>query len=208
MRLGAPDPVCAYVLPGSVEKLCRTLPRIDVCVTSGHPAATMARLAAGDVDIALVPLPIESERLRIVEVGDDELVAITLPHHAWTARGRVDALAFVDEPVVLYDRQSAITEGMLRFLLESGVFPRIAVEVDQLESVKDLVRAGIGTAVVPRWSVRREVVAGALGAVTLGGAGLRRRWALVFPDAPPRPASMAAVVRLLDEDLPARFAGA
>jgi DNA-binding transcriptional LysR family regulator len=123
-------------------------------------------------------------------------------------RGRVDAMAFADEPVVLYDRQSAITESMLRFLLESGVFPRVAVEVDQLESVKDLVRAGLGVAVVPRWSVRREIVAGALGAVVLGENGLRRRWALVFPDAPPRPASMASVVRLLEDDLPGRFAGA
>lgn len=207
VRVGAPDPVCAYVLPGSVEKMCRALPRIDVRVTSGHPTVTLARLAAAEIDVGLVPLPIESERLRVVEAGDDELVAITAPQHPWAMRTQVDAVAFADAPVVLYDRQSAITEAALRFLLESGVFPRVAVEVDQLESVKDLVRAGMGVAIVPRWSVRREIVAGALGACALGENGLRRRWALVFPDAPSRSATTASVVRLLEEDLPGRFTG-
>ena len=96
---------------------------------------------------------------------------------------------------------------MLRSLLESGGFPRVAVEVDQLESVKDLVRAGIGVAVVPRWSVRREIVAGALGACVRGENGLRRRWALVLPDAPARSATTASVVRLIEDDPPGRFAG-
>jgi ubiquinone/menaquinone biosynthesis C-methylase UbiE len=118
---------------------------------------------------------------------------------------RVDAVDFATESLVLYDRASAITEATLAFLLEGGVFPTIAIEIDQLEGVKELVRSGVGVAVVPRWAARREIAAGALAGVPVGPHGLRRTWALVFPDAQPRPATIASVVRLLADELPARF---
>ena len=205
IRIGAPEPPCGYVLPGALVALRRQLPNVELHVTSGHPAAMMARLAAGDVDLALLPLPIASDRLRVVEVGHDELVAIAPMEHRWVARGSAQAPDFHLEPIVLYDRRSAITEAMLGFLLEGGVFPTVAVEIDQLEAVKELVRGGLGVAVVPRWAVRREVAAGALGAVRLGDSGLRRTWGLVFPDGQPRPATVAAVVCLLSEELRGRF---
>jgi len=205
VRIGAPEPPCSYLLPGALVGLRRELPKVDLRIVSGQPATTLARLAAGDIDIALLPVPVDSERLRVVEVGSDEMVAVMPPEHPWAARTRVYAADFASEPVVLYDRASAITEATLAFLLEGGVFPAVAIEIDQLEGVKDLVRAGVGVSIVPRWAARRELAAGALAAAAVGEGGLRRTWALVFPDAQPRPATIASVVRLLAEELPGRF---
>ena len=205
VRIGAPEPPCSYLLPGALAGLLRALPKVDLRIVSGQPATTLARLAGGDLDIALLPMPVESERLRVVEVGGDEMVAVMPPEHPWASRGRVYATDFATQPLVLYDRTSAIAEATLAFLLEGGVFPTIAIEIDQLEGVKELVRAGAGVAIVPRWAARRELAAGALAAASVGDAGLRRTWALVFPDAQPRPATIASVVRLLAEELAGRF---
>ena len=205
VRIGAPEPPCGYVLPGALASLRRELPKLDLRVVSGQPAITLARLVDAEIDLALLPLPVESDRLRTVEVGSDELVAVTPPDHPWIGQPRVHAVDFATEPLVLYDRASAITEATLAFLLESGVFPNVAIEIDQLEGLKDLVRAGVGVSVVPRWAARREIAAGALGAVSIGEAGLRRTWGLVYPDVQPRPATVTAVVRVLAEELPGRF---
>ncbi len=206
VRLGAPEPACGYLLPSALAMLRRELPKVELQVTSGEPASVLPRLAAGDLDLALVALPAESGRARVVEVGQDELVAVMPPQHPWVGRGRVLAGDFETQPLVLYDRASSITDATLAFLLEGGVFPTVAIEIDQMEGVKGLVQAGVGVAVVPRWAVRRELAAGALGAASLGEAGLQRTWALAFSDELPRPATIAAVVRLLGDDLPGRFA--
>jgi len=205
VRIGAPDPPSSYLLPGALARIRRELPKVDVRVVSGQPAVTLARLAAGDLDLALLPQPIASERLRTIEVGSDELVAVMPPEHPWAGRAQVAATDFATEPLVLYDRTSAITEATLAFLLEGGVFPTVALEIDQIEGVKDLVRAGVGIAVVPRWAARREIAAGALGATSLGGTGLRRTWALVLSDGLPRAATTTAVVQVLAAELPGRF---
>jgi DNA-binding transcriptional LysR family regulator len=177
-------------------------------VTSGHTAVTLARLSAGELDVALLPLPSDTGKLRVVEAGRDELVGIVPPAHPWAAMPWVAAREVEDQPLVLYDRASQITDLTLGFLLDEGVFPRIAVEIDHIEALKELVRAGLGVAVVPSWSARRELEAGTLAAVRLGPAGLVRTWGVIYPERVQLPASVRALVALLVEVLPPLLARA
>lgn len=202
VRIGMPEPPCNYLLPTVLVELKRRFPRIDVRVTSGHTADTLARLAAGELDVALLPLPIEEGKLRVVEVGRDELVAVVPPDHAWTALPFATARDFDREPLVVYDRASQITDLTLAFLLDDGVFPRIAAEVDHLEALKELAQRRLGIAVVPLWSAQREIGAGTLVPVRLGPTGLRRSWGIVHADLQPYPATLRALVQLLAEALP------
>lgn len=142
----------------------------------------------------------------MLESGRDELVAIVSPEHPWAGRESVLAREFEGQPLVLYDRQSQITDLTLRFLFEEGVFPRLAAEIDHLEALKDVVRAGLGAAVIPRWAARREFAAGALVAVRLGPRGLRRVWGLLYSDGPQLSATLRGMVALFAAALPKRLA--
>ena len=206
VRLGTPEPACNYVLPPVLVELKRRIPKLDVRVASGHPPVTLARLHAGEIDVALLPLPVDSERLRLLEVGRDELIAIVPPGHPWIARRTVGPRDFEDESLILYDRESPITVRTLGFLLDEGVFPRVSVEIDHLEAVKDLVRAGVGVAVVPRWSALRELAAGALGAVGLAGGRMTRAWGLLYVDGAQQSGAVRALLQLCGEALPTRLA--
>jgi DNA-binding transcriptional LysR family regulator len=114
-----------------------------------HAIVGWARLVGGELDVALLPLPVEVERLRVIEIGRDELVAVVPPDHAWVSLPFVTPRDFAEQPLLVYDRASQITDLTLGFLLDQGVFPRIAVEVDQLEALKDLAQRRLGVAVVP-----------------------------------------------------------
>jgi DNA-binding transcriptional LysR family regulator len=208
VRIGTPEPPCNYLLPEVLVELKRRFPKIDARVTSGHTAATLARVTAGELDLGLLPLPIEAEKLRVIEVGRDELVAVVPPDHAWASLPFVTARDFERHDLLVYDRASQITDLTLGFLLDEGVFPRIAVEVDHLEAVKDLAQRRLGVAVVPSWSARRELANGALVAVRLGPIGLTRSWGVVHADLQPYPATLRAFVRLLADCLPPLLARA
>ena len=208
VRIGAPEPLCNYVLPEVLVELKRQFPRIEARVTSGHTAATLARLNAGEIDVALLPLPVDAEKLRVVEVGRDELVAVVPPAHRWATLPFVTARDFEREELLVYDRASQITDLTLEFLLQEGVFPRIALEVDHLEALKDLVERGIGVAVMPIWAAERQCATGTLVAVRLGPTGLPRTWGVLHPDLQPYPATLRALVRLFSESLPPLLARA
>ena len=206
VRVGTPEPACNYLLPPVVAQLKRRIPKADVRVVSGHPPDTLARLHGGEVDVAFLPLPIDSERLRIVEVGHDELIAIVPPAHRWVSRSRVSARDFEEESLVLYDRQSPITDRTLACLLDEGVFPRVAAEVDHLEALKELVRMGVGVSVVPRWSVVRELAAGALSALSVESPRMIRRWGLCYLDGQQQSGTVRGLLEVCVETLPARLA--
>ena len=206
VRVGTPEPACNYLLPPVVAELKRRIPKAEIRVVSGHPPATLARLHAGEIDVAFLPLPVDSERLRVAEVGPDELVAIVPPGHPWIARPYVGARDFADEPIILYDRESPITDRTLACLLDEGVFPRAAAEVDHLEALKELVRMGVGVGVVPRWSALRELAAGALSAVRVASPRMIRLWGLCYLDGPQQSGAMRALFEVCAATLPARLA--
>ncbi len=208
VRIGTPEPPCNYLLPEVLVELKRRFPRIDARVTSGHTADTLARLAAGELDLGLLPLPVDAGKFRVVEVGRDELVAVVPPNHPWTQLPFVAARDFEKEPLLVYDRASQITELTLGFLLADGVFPRIAAEVDHLEGLKELARRGLGIAVVPAWSAHREFGGGLLVPVRLGPTGITRTWGVLHPDLQPYSATLRALVQLFAEALPGLFARA
>jgi DNA-binding transcriptional LysR family regulator len=120
----------------------------------------------------------------------------------------VTARDFEREELLVYDRASQITDLTLEFLLQEGVFPRIAMEVDHLEALKDLVERGLGVAVMPIWAAERECAGGALVSVRLGPTGLTRSWGVLHADLQPYPATLRALVRLLSDRLPQLLARA
>src|SRR5207237_788333 len=87
--------------------------------------------------------PLRAPPVRVTEVGRDERVVIVPPQHPWAARRRVPAGELAGKPLVLYERQSQATDLIMRALLEQGVFPRITMEIDQMDAVKEMVRLGL-----------------------------------------------------------------
>lgn len=208
VRIGMPEPPCNYLLPEVLVELKSRFPRIDVRVISGHTAETLGRLLGGEIELALLPLPVEAEKVRVVEVGRDELVAVVPPGHTWAVLPFVTARDFDKEPLLVYDRASQITDLTLGFLLADGIFPRVAAEVDHLEALKELAQRRLGIAVVPTWAAKREIAAGLLVPVRLGPSGIGRTWGILHADLQPYPATLRALVQLFVEALPARFARA
>jgi DNA-binding transcriptional LysR family regulator len=152
--------------------------------------------------VGMITMPIADGKLRVHELGRDELVVIAPLGHAWAARTRIDAAELAQEPLLIYERRSTTYQLVERALLESGVFPRVVMELDRLGAVTSMVRAGLGVAVVPRWSVVGDLNANRLAALSIGAHGLFRAWGLAFRSDAHQPQMMRAFLRLCLEQLP------
>lgn len=202
LRIGAGGAACHFLLPRVLKPLRDRFPGCAVRVLSGPSYATLERLRAGELDIGLVSLPVRSPRLRVVELGEDELVAIVPPSHAWAQRKHVAPAEFAGQSLLVHDRQSHAFHLIEQALLEDGAFPRVAMELDDLEAVKEMVRMELGVAIVPGWAVRAERASRTLVGIRIGKHGLHRSFGLVFPEQDPRSASLRAIVRLCGDILP------
>jgi DNA-binding transcriptional LysR family regulator len=111
----------------------------------------------------------------------------------------------------MFDRTSSYYELTSAIFRAAGVAPRGVIELDNIEAAKQMVRQGLGVALLPHTAIAAELARGALRAVTLEDVPTtRRRIVAVRRNAAgePSPAIRGFLETLdrIDEVLPGRGA--
>jgi len=177
VRLGTGATASIYLLPDALRRLRERHPELDLAVVTGNSADLAAAVAASELDVAVLTLPVSGRQLVSTPFCVDTQVAIAAPRHAWPRRAlRPDDLA--DAPLILYERGGTVRRVIDEWFRKSRVRPRVAMELGNAEAIKRLVAAGLGVSIVSAVSVRGETRAGTLVARPLAPP-LRRRLAVV-----------------------------
>jgi len=206
LSIGAPHPVSSFLLPPVIGEFRRHFSKCELRLEGGHSKHILGRLLASEIDVGIVLLPVDEPQLRIIEIGQDEMVAIAPIGHAWTARRRVQPPDFSGEPLILWGPRCHSGQAIQGLLLENGVFPQVAMYLDNLDPVPRFVAGGLGVAVVPHWSVLEEERRREILVRPIGKTGMTRRWAVAFRERPQRAQNVDVFVRMCVEQLPERLA--
>ena len=180
LSIGAPALFCHSLLPAVLGAFHHRYPGIALSVVTADPDSMAARLAHRELDLALLPYPVKQRSLGMVQLGQDELVAIVAPNNELARYDRMQAKDLRGESLIVPNPGNKLWAAWDAFLIEAGVFPEIIVETDDLDVAKQLAIEGHGISVAPRWLVRREIERGELCAIPLGAAGVFRQWCLAY----------------------------
>jgi DNA-binding transcriptional LysR family regulator len=208
LTLGTSDTLAYYALPPALAAFRAAHPGVDLTLETRPSPATALAVAAREVDLGVVTLPLPagleyggrplSDAVRIAPLGPEPDVLILPRGHALARRKRVPLAALEDEPLLLLGRDSAGRAALESDLARAGLRPRVAMEMNSVELLKRLTELGFGVAVVPRRSVAREVAAGVLASTRLTGLSTRRSLALVRPCRDPIGPAASALAELVE----------
>lgn len=179
VRFGAGAYGCYHWLPGFLSTLQDACPDIDLSVSGRSRGLTLEALLGNEIDVALVPGPIEGQGLRAKHLFQDELVAILPPNHPLAGRPVLEATDLADQTYVTYGptyRKGFETDRVLR---PARVWPKRLIKVDLVDAIVTLVAAGVGVSVLSRWAVARAVAAGSVAEARVTEAGLPIAWSAV-----------------------------
>jgi len=138
-----------------VIKHAEPLVRLEVTTTTTRRINRLVfdgRLDIGiTVEVSPHALP---SRLICTPVASDEMVVILPPGH-WLQRHRhsVDLKDLVDEPLIMYELAIGYGEFVLSMFADQRLSPNIAAISDNVETIKAMVSAGGGIAIVPKLSI-------------------------------------------------------
>ena len=162
-------------LPPLLKAYGAAHPAVDVQVDASATPNPVRFLLDGRLDVAIVSDRVRDRRIVEHHLFDDDLVVITAPKHAWAARPFVSAEDFAGETLFIYPPKEESTVYQ-RVLVAAGVTPKAVQHVQLTEAIIELVKAGLGVAVLARWAVEPYVRSGAIRAIRLTRKGYRRRW--------------------------------
>lgn len=132
-------------------------PGIQLALRQGSAAEVLSLLRRGDVDVAVCALRADHEReLEITVLSDAPLVAIFGPGHPRANHGELTVGDLRDEPLILAERATALRETVADACSRAGFSPLPRFEVGDPATVRTLVSAGLGVALVPAPWLRRH----------------------------------------------------
>ena len=178
LRISTQCYTCYHWLPSLLKAYRADHPGVDVHVDAAATPDPVKFLLDGRLDVAIMSDRVRDRRLVERHLFDDDLVVITAPKHAWASQTYVRAEDFASETLFIYPPKEESTVYQ-RVLAAAGVTPKGLQQIQLTEAIIELVKAGLGVAVMARWAVEPYVRSGSIRASRLTRKGYRRHWAAV-----------------------------
>jgi LysR family transcriptional regulator for metE and metH len=197
IRLSTECYTCYHWLPPLMQAFGRRFANVEVRIVAEATRRPFRALLEGRIDLAIVHNTSPDARLTYATLFEDELVVLTAPDHRFARQPFVAPEELVSEHLLTYRLPLRDLSIYQQVLGPAGVIPRRITQIELTEALVEMVRAGIGVAVLAQWAVAPYVQAGKLTTTRFTETGLRRRWSAALLQQPMIPLHLREFINLL-----------
>jgi LysR family hydrogen peroxide-inducible transcriptional activator len=156
LRLGVLPTIAPYLLPDVLTEFTGRFPGVSLDVQEDTTARLVEQTLAGEIDLALVSLPLGNERLDVRELFTEELLLALPPGHPLTRHREVHITDLEGERLIVMKEGHCLGDQVLWFCDRRHVKASISFRSAQLETIQSLVRAGLGISLIPQMAARAD----------------------------------------------------
>ena len=196
LALGSTPSLTTNLLPPVIAAFHKAHPGLDLTLHEAGSQDLVDRLEKGEMDLAVVILPVNRPWVETAELKGEELVLAVNETHDLADRRTIRVADLEHTPLVMFKDGYDLRETTLAACRQAGFSPTLVMQGLEMDGALALASAGVGAAVVPE-----SVVApgGPLRAVRFRNATMRRTIGLASRrDRPFSPAAQAFVAALHD----------
>ena len=194
--LGATPSLTTHMLPSVLARFHTDHPGVELTVHEAGSQDLVDRLGRGEMDLAVVILPVDRSWVETRALLKEELVLAVDPAHPLSKRRSIRVADLEHLPLLMFKDGYDLREATLTACRQAGFVPVMAMQGLEMDGALALAAAGVAAAVVPSSVVARP---GPLRAVRFRGAALERTIGLASRrDRPLSPAASAFVDALTD----------
>lgn len=201
VRLGVGATTLTYRLPRILREYHRRFPEIELVVVTGTTESLLQSVKNHQADLAIVMSPREEPGMRITPLGTEELVIVLNHNHPMARKSVLMPDDLRKLRFILYEKKTKMQNLIDSYFHTLGFAPRIAMEVESIEAMKSLVRAGLGASVLPLCAVGDKVLAARLRVLRVRNAPLLRHLGLATLDAAMQPRAIKELAASLTAGL-------
>jgi len=175
LKIGLIPTLGPYLLPRIAPRLQRALPKLQLLLHEHQTAPLIARVVEGELDLALLALPMDTRGLETRSLFAEAFVVAMPDRHRLAARRRLRTADLVGEKLLLLEDGHCLRDQALDVCRRAGTEEQ-DFGATSLETLRQMVAAGLGLTLLPRLAVE-----GPFGAA---------RGLAIRPFAPPSPSRL------------------
>ena len=180
MRLGVIPTIGPFLLPQVLPALRDRFPALTIYLREEQTVPLLARLANGELDVALIALPYETEDFSTEVIFDDEFLFACHQDHPLAGRAEVSAEALAGAELLLLEEGHCLRGHTLDVCRIGDERARAQFEASSLHTLVQMVAAGIGVTLIPRLAVDAQITRGSDISLARFGAPAFRQIALAW----------------------------
>lgn len=183
ISVGASSTIGNYVLPSVIADFRRKFPKVGIHLQVGNTKNVIDFLNAGSVDIGLVEGDVNKQKLLMEKLIPDEMVFIMSPYHHLARKSSISIMELSKEPLIFREEGSGTRQAIEKYLAKHGISQqhlKISLIMGSTDAIKGAVEEGLGTSIMSRWAVRKEVKYGSLKTAVFKEDKFVRDFSLVY----------------------------
>lgn len=165
-----------YFTPQLLAKFCQHHPNINVILQVANRDAVLKHLADNSTDLAIMGQPPDGLDISAESFLDNPLVVIAAPNHPLAMLKRVKFAQLARETFLSREKGSGTRSAMERVFAEHQIQPRISMEMETNEAIKQAVQAGMGLGILSLHSIELELETKRLAMIKVEHFPLLRHW--------------------------------
>ena len=181
LRVGAIPTLGPYLLPHLLPAIRKSYPKLRLLLSESLTAQLLEALHAHTLDAALLALPVAHAGLETMELFREPFELALPVGHRLAKKKHAQPQDLADENLLLLAEGHCLRDQALDVCGATMRASREEVQATSLETLRQMVAAGIGCTLLPRLS-------------TLGGARPDKRLIELRPFAAPEPARLIGLV--------------
>jgi LysR family hydrogen peroxide-inducible transcriptional activator len=158
VRLGLFPTLAPYLLPHVLPAVRARFPRLELLLVEEKTDAILARLRDGRLDAGILALPVHDEQLHVEPLFEEPFVLAVPRTHRLATRDTPLSLAELDhEHLLLLEEGHCLRDQALDVCRLAGANERDGFRATSLETLRQMVAAGVGITLLPILAVQPPV---------------------------------------------------
>lgn len=149
VRVGAIPTIAPYFLPQVLRQFSREFPKATLIVQENTTDALLKSCTQGEIDLAILALPIPARYLDVEELFEEELLLVLPPDHPLVDKEKIRLTDVEPYPFVLLDEAHCLSDNIVSFCRQRAFHPVAVERTSQLAMVQELVSLSHGISMIP-----------------------------------------------------------
>jgi LysR family hydrogen peroxide-inducible transcriptional activator len=155
-RLGAIPTLSTYIFPGLVPLIKEALPELRLILIEEKTDNLIVQLKQGQIDAALLALPIKEDFLISEKLFDDEFQLAVGTDNPLAKKSVIAPDELFHQQLLLLDEGHCLRDQALQICKLNGAEEQQDVRATGLETLRQMVRAGTGITFMPNIAINED----------------------------------------------------
>ncbi len=149
VRAGIIGTTARWLLPYVLDALKDDYPNVHLVVVDATTASLAPRLVAGDIDVAVIQLPLDNPDIDTGPLFEEERLLVCPPGHPLSGTEVITLDELANHPILMAPPGNSFRDAIDAEAADAGIELQAQAEIDGMRLLASMAFQGFGAALVP-----------------------------------------------------------